>query len=263
MVDKRKNKIYGNCKVYTPDGTLLFLCLEKRANWYLSRNLATVTSTDPLEITLTFTPKKIGNAASVYNLSKKKNACVCCNETDIEILTKHHVFPSEYRKHMPLTIKSRSSHDIVIMCKDCHYEYENEHAIFLKRELEKNCNIERPKLSKDGTKTISAYNIAKLLLDTERCKKIPKTRIRELYQTVQDIFGHTNLEEIVEMKISKEIRKQDHEVGKLVVENHPDHEAFIKLWRNHFIDTMQPKFMPIGWSIDTPIQVEIYSDTSN
>ena len=25
---------------------------------------------------------------------------------------------------------------------------------------------------------------------------------------------------------------------------------FIKLWRKHFIDTMKPKYMPTGWSID-------------
>ena len=33
----RKNKIYGNCKVYSPNVNLMFLCVEKKANWYLDR----------------------------------------------------------------------------------------------------------------------------------------------------------------------------------------------------------------------------------
>jgi hypothetical protein len=32
---------------------------------------------------------------------------------------------------------------------------------------------------------------------------------------------------------------------------------FVKLWRNHFIDTMQPKYMPNGWSIDFRIKTKI------
>lgn len=34
-------------------------------------------------------------------------------------------------------------------------------------------------------------------------------------------------------------------------------EDFVKLWRNHFIDTMQPQFMPNGWSVDFRIKTKI------
>jgi hypothetical protein len=30
-------------------------------------------------------------------------------------------------------------------------------------------------------------------------------------------------------------------------------EQFIKDWRRHFIDTVQPRFLPQGWSIDSPV----------
>jgi hypothetical protein len=34
-------------------------------------------------------------------------------------------------------------------------------------------------------------------------------------------------------------------------------EEFVKLWRNHFIDTMHPKFMPDGWSVDFRIKTKM------
>lgn len=34
-------------------------------------------------------------------------------------------------------------------------------------------------------------------------------------------------------------------------------EEFVKLWRNHFINTMKPKFMPKGWSVDFRIKTKI------
>jgi hypothetical protein len=34
-------------------------------------------------------------------------------------------------------------------------------------------------------------------------------------------------------------------------------EDFVKLWRNHFINTMHPKFMPTGWSVDFRIKTKI------
>lgn len=29
--------------------------------------------------------------------------------------------------------------------------------------------------------------------------------------------------------------------------------AFVRGWRQHFLETMHPRFLPIGWSIDSPV----------
>ena len=29
---------------------------------------------------------------------------------------------------------------------------------------------------------------------------------------------------------------------------------FIKLWRTHFLKSMEPKFLPLGWSVDHTIE---------
>jgi len=251
---KRTTQIYGNCKVFAPSGELMFLCLEKRANWYLKRNLANILKEDPIEIILNFTQKGMGNRKSEYYLSEKKNACVCCNETDISLLTKHHVVPVEYRKHMPIQYKNRSSHDIVVMCQNCHYEYENIYAQVLKKELEEECFIERPTLSKDKIRTGRAYSLAVLLTDEVRANKIPQTRKHYMYTEIKHIFGHTRLEEIIEMKLHKQLTKQDLEIGKEVLDLQLSNEEFIIMWRTHFIECMKPQYLPEGWDIFTDIK---------
>lgn len=42
--------------MFAPDGELLSFIDRKKANWYVDNNLATMTSTDPLVIKLTFEP---------------------------------------------------------------------------------------------------------------------------------------------------------------------------------------------------------------
>ena len=32
---------------------------------------------------------------------------------------------------------------------------------------------------------------------------------------------------------------------------------FIKGWRNHFIDTVHPRFMPEGWNVDNPVACDL------
>ena len=41
------------------------------------------------------------------------------------------------------------------------------------------------------------------------------------------------------------------------LKTHEDIEDFVKMWRAHFVQTMKPKYMPEGWSIDFRVKVEI------
>ena len=48
--------------------------------------------------------------------------------------------------------------------------------------------------------------------------------------------------------------------GYHVVSKLDDHEKiveFVRMWRQHFVDTMKPQFMPLGWSIDFRVKVEL------
>lgn len=48
--------------------------------------------------------------------------------------------------------------------------------------------------------------------------------------------------------------------GKLLVDKLDTHEKlhnFIIMWRKHFIETMKPKYLPIGWKINYRTKIEI------
>ena len=107
----KDRKIYGNYQVLSPDGHLMFRCDEKKANWYIKRNLAEIISNDPLIVKLKFQPKGLGNHNKKYGLSVIENICVVCGSD--EFLTRHHVVPTCYRKFFPLEKKSHNFHDVL------------------------------------------------------------------------------------------------------------------------------------------------------
>lgn len=47
----------------------------------------------------------------------------------------------------------------------------------------------------------------------------------------------------------KEIDKDNDIIGKIIVDNLTDIE-FERMWRNHFVKSMNPKFLPTGWSTE-------------
>ena len=58
---EKDRKIYGNCQVLSPGGILMFRCDEKKAKWYLNRNLGEILSESPLIVKLKFEPRGLGN----------------------------------------------------------------------------------------------------------------------------------------------------------------------------------------------------------
>lgn len=60
-----------------------------------------------------------GTSLSSLALSDARiNRCVVCGAT--RDYTRYHVVPAAYRKHLPAAIKAHRSHDIVLVCVDCH-----------------------------------------------------------------------------------------------------------------------------------------------
>lgn len=251
MSQMRTTKIYGNCQVFGPDGKLMFRCLEKRANWYLKRNLAVVINEDPLSIKLNFTPKGSGESVDVLKL-ERKNLCVVCGIEDLEVLTKHHLVPFVYRQHFPSERKAHSSLFVVPICSDCHYVYENEHANQLKKVLSEaysapfngNFDIERNK----------TMGIIRCL--TSFADKIPQDRqefLRDkLKQDLSD-FGIPTDEDLTNFdvlyNINEQLKKESkkkvtYSHGKTVVERVKDLDEFERMWARHFIDNMSPEYMP-------------------
>lgn len=245
----KNRKIYGNCQVLSPNNILMFRCDEKKANWYIKRNLGDIVSYDPLIIKLNFKPKGLGNHNKDWGLSEMLNKCVVCGEK--EFLTKHHVVPSFYRRYFPLEVKSHKFHDILSVCVDCHERYER-HADELKLEISIkydapiNGEVEK---RKDVVKYIK---MAFTLLRNDI--NIPKERIKELRGEIKNFFGikrltNAKLKSIVSNKPIL-VRKTH---GEMVVQKLENLQDFVEMWRHHFVDKMKPKFLPKNWRIKNNI----------
>ena len=252
---KRKNPVYGNCKVYSPAGKLMFRCTEKKIKWYLSRNLASIYQGNPNDIILKFTPKGLGSNGDKYSISDKKNICVVCGLSELEEITRHHIVPLIYRKHFPLEIKSRSAHDIVPICIEHHYNYERVHALALKRELAEKYNAPLEKIRNEDAKYLIGVKAAYVIVLNE--DKIPTDRLKILKERVREALGKKHITDKDIFNLSKvdpkECYSQIDSHGKIVVDALKDLQEFVEMWRQHFIDSMKPKFMPEYWNVKRPI----------
>lgn len=246
----RNRQIYGNCQVISPDGHLMFRCDEKRANWYLSRNLAEKTQDNPLTVKLTFQPKGLGNHNKKYGLTIMQNICVNCGTN--EFLTRHHVVPLCYRKFFPETHKSHNFHDVLSVCTYCHEIYERK-ADLLKKELSIKYNAPiQGEINKNAKKRAKYSKIATTLLDRSN---LPDNRIIELMKTIKEYLDkdQVTIEDLTDLSTKKyNILNRTH--GEIVMSKVDDLESFIKTWREHFIKNNECSFLPENWSINNEIK---------
>lgn len=152
-----KRPMYDNFRMYDPSGTLLCTISQKKAHWYVRKNLATwnddnnddndrdnsdASSSSRTAIQLRFEPKKKKKKqqqpqskpskvvsttskeedddlplSEQYNRSIKQNRCVACGST--EQYMRHYVVPSCYRIHFPHVYKTHMPHDVVLLCPSC------------------------------------------------------------------------------------------------------------------------------------------------
>ncbi|MFA7219163.1 MAG: hypothetical protein WC119_01415 [Synergistaceae bacterium] len=248
---KRKQPIYGNCKVQAPDGELMFRCLEKRANWYLKRGLATIIDDDPLTIRLNFEPNGRGETLA-HLKTDRENKCVVCGSTEMSTLTRHHLIPHQYRRYFPDELKEHNSGLIVPICIECHEMYEHEYALKLKNEIAIEYDAVTHPIKKQGVKFRAEKYILALL---RHRRNMPKDRIDELRDLlVKDLnslgqkitkkdLDAESLENYLELlKSEAEVITYQH--GQIVVDRCKDLEAFSRRWVEHFLISMNPKFMP-------------------
>ena len=277
-----KNLSTENWKVYHPSGRHMFTCGEKKAYWYLERNLAELTGERMIK--LTFIPK--GNGFEDDEEFGRSSRIVQCVVTGIsEGLQRHHIVPYCYRTYFPEIYKSKNHHDVVLMNFEIHSEYEQKANAF-KDEIARIYNV----------KTIGELNAEYTLKLRELGK--PNAIILNTIHSIFKIYGRLSREELIdklhyvadnsnlpfetlvkynyiqlfklyqllredhinEIYEFKGIYRKQYDHGYHVVQKLDTEEKiedFVKLWRNHFVDTMQPLFMPTGWSVDFRIKTKI------
>lgn len=277
-----KNLNAENWEVYHPDGTHMFTCGEKKATWYLDRELAKRTADGKIQ--LTFEPKGNGfEANEVFGKTVREAICVVSGVD--EALQRHHIVPYCYRTYFPEKYKSKNHHDVVLMHHERHSEYEQEATIY------KDVIAEMY-----GIKTINEFNMeyTGMLRDTGKPNAILLNTIHSIFKTYGKISREAILEKLrtiadgtgipyktvcgynyIQLYKMYQLLKVEHDNDMYLFKQNNrikyDHGyhlvqkldtekkimEFVKLWRTHFIETTNPKHMPIGWSIDFRIKTNI------
>jgi hypothetical protein len=114
---------------------------HKKAMWYVEKGLGKLTCEDPLTVTLNFEPtgrKENVKQENIYDdnfyVSDRSNMCVKCSKPNE--YARFHIVPTVYRVHLPENLKSHRSHDVVLLCFDCHNLCSRKQDI-LKKEIAK------------------------------------------------------------------------------------------------------------------------------
>jgi hypothetical protein len=263
----RRTILYGNYHIESPKGDLMFHCSNQKALWYLNRGLVDIVGENPPTLRLKFAPGGPGHINDPYYLTPKVNRCVVCGVT--QGLNRHHVVPSSYRRHMGYQIKSHSYHDILLMCLDCHEQYE-EKANELKGELAKeyDCPLHaffsrttgERLIPEDDREIADALRSARAL--SEFGDRIPSARREVLLGRISTWLGHIPTDAEVRKLAQNQYKSgtggkdgfMDH--GEYVVRRLGTVEEFQKFtekWRAHFLEAMKPQYLPASWDVAKPI----------
>ena len=240
-------KIYGNYLFYSPDDILMFRSDLKKANWYIERGLAEWIS--ETSIKLKFEPNGLGLHNKSYGLHSMENICVVCGSD--QYLTKHHVVPKCYRIHFSDEYKTHKFHDVLALCHDCHYTYEKV-AFEYKKEIGEIYGYPIVALAKEMSGL--NRNVLKLkgLIKCLTNPSIPESRIKEIESKIKEDL---NIDEVTPDVIESIDRLEDNIApsqnghGKGVVDQIKDIQKFQSDWRYHFINNMNPRFLPKNWDI--------------
>jgi hypothetical protein len=253
--------------MYSPQDEILCTISVKKANWYIRKNLATWKGNDETKIKLLFAPKGKPSEKTVYTTSQKQNICVSCGEDKHHM--RHYVVPYCYRTLLPEKYKTHMPHDIVIMCPECHLVCEQATQ---KRQKQ----MEAP-LRKDPQTALSAipnselYHVRSCALALYRsADRLPPAKLQEYEALVRSHYKLGEDEDLTAELIQSASEIETHEPNpkyipgpELVAETLTNDEEiadFIRDWRDHFLVTMQPRYLPKGWSVDSPVHSDYQGD---
>lgn len=247
MTESIKNDIYEGCQVLSPEGQLMFRCRRKKAEWYLKKDLAFHLSDNPLTIQLSFAPKGPGRIGDPFHLQRRKNVCCVCGAK--ETLSRHHVVPYCYTKYDSDSFR-HNSHDVLPMCEHCHGDYEENHSLALRQKL---AVIFDAPLNGTGiySEEIRITKVAKAII--EHSHDMPMEKITSLLAILRDHLGHEPLLDET-IALSRMIPTNEYKShGEMVMSRISDVNQFVRMWRKHFLRTMNPGFMPNHWDVNRPI----------
>lgn len=267
-------KVFENCKILIPDGTLLCYANHKKVNWYLERDLAEVVEENPYTIKLKFEPNykmnpRTGEGERMFHIKEKKNECVVCGRSDGFL--RYRVVPLLYRQFFTEVYKDMCRHDVLLLCANCH-ENANKYCDELKRKISKDYGIPLNNYGEMHKAREKLFSIRKNCISLNKGRKtIPENRQEVLLKNIrnfidenltytehfkgQDIWeiidwlcNEDNCKELLKIYGDVNWKVENYDIhGKLVVEKVKDMKEFIIMWKWNFVEKMNPQYMPDSW----------------
>lgn len=237
-----KHDIYQSYAMVHPDGTFMCYCDEKKAHWYVKRNIAKWTGEKKFQ--LLFEPNGYGKSRDPFYTQLRDNHCVVCGKVDN--LNKHHVVPYVFRKRFPIEYKSNNHHDVLSTCVDCHENYET-HATLYKKELAQKANVAfdsaltpediKNASIKKARKVLEKYHNGIYYTNSGEPAVIPKERVDYLKNLAQQkLTARANQDFWADVIMDDVLSKNNL-------------QEFIENWRLHFLNYAKPQYLPQFWSV--------------
>lgn len=165
-------------------------------------------------------------------------------------------------RHFPNYLKQHSSHDILLLCIECHqcsWTYDS----ILREEIAEEydapiSNVENTPTKDDPVK-VKVRSAARALFKHQSKNNIPENRVKELQKVIEEYFQVSVVDsEVLENALKMDTRvanekfKMFHgvKVVKSLSLKENGYAEFEKRWRVHFLNKMQPKYLPKLWSVD-------------
>lgn len=277
----RTKPLYHNCYMEAPDGELLCTMDRNKADWYRKKGLATIVCEEPLRMRLCFEPSgRAEGQTGAYDLVEKINQCSVCGTK--EHLSRKFIVPKEYRKIFPVVMKSHSSHDILLLCLNCHRtssmqddQLREKLAILCKAPLVRHLKyVVDVLLFALINISIKLYNFRKLksyaqaLLKSHNALPVTREMMTEYIQSFypDQELTKTFLQELTKIDTKSKSGENTGHAEKVTeyFKNTADAGGLLeleKMWREHFLATMQPQFLPEHWSTShNAIRLELAMD---
>ncbi|GBP66292.1 Exonuclease 3'-5' domain-containing protein 2 [Eumeta japonica] len=249
----RSKPLYHNCFLAAPDDEVLCAIDNKKAQWYIDKGLADMVCEEPLTIKLRFEPvsRWAGDVAKYYQLTKE-NKCVVCGKANTYI-----------RKNVvPQVMKEFSSHDVVLLCVDCHRNSNiADQAVRTQLALKSGAKILASSVNGrygENTDLKKLRSAARTLLLHSKSGALPEARRHEfegvIFQHYPEVSQITD--ELLKNISNTQSRYKNPEYesyGLKVVKHYLENEGGLlkleQLWREHFLKAMKPQHLPALWSV--------------
>ena len=264
-----KTPKYQGCKLLSKDGVHLCNINEKKVRWYLKKNLAVLVEEKnkygDKTIQLKFEAKGRGHAGDEFYLSQMNNRCVGCGSTSNGLIS-HSVVPRAFRKHFPEKYKSHSNHDIVLLCRVCKKRMSDascrkKDEILADLQDEHESKFREYKESTDERTISQTLKACNALLKHQLPEEV-KRRYERLVCQYLDIESSLSESDIqaLRQKLQTHVKERDRMkpdvasiYAKTLLRDPSSIQNFVFMWRNFFVDTLKPRFLVRGWSVDRPL----------